>query len=416
MPIAKVTTRAVDTIEPVSSDVFLWDSELAGFGVRVTSGGAKSCIYQYRLGGRGSATRRYTIGRHRSPWTAQTARTKAQRLARQVQKGKDPAAKRRERRRKEVELRFDRYVELFTEGYLKHRWADWERTQNMLVLHAVPGLGTKKLSEIRRADLADIYQRLSNKPSVARALHAALRKMFRWAMSGDDLKHSPVNGVEAPPAPRPRDRYLTSAELSAAWATSFRLHGDYGALFRLLILTGQRRGEVVGLTWSELSREEASWHLPAARSKNRCGHLIPLSAASIAVLDSVAGDDVWPTDGLVLRSSQATPLSAFSKIKIDWEARIAKVLRAARGTGYIAPWRIHDLRGSVATGMQTLQIRTEIIEAVLNHLSGVRGGLVGVYQRYDFQAEKRQAMNAWGEHVLNLARQNNQVTCHAERS
>lgn len=147
MSVGKITTRAVDAIKPGSGDRFLWDNVVAGFGIRVTSGGTKSYIYQYRLGGRGSVTQRYTIGRHRSPWTAQTARARAQRLAKQVGKGKDPVAKRRDRRRKEVELRFDRYVELFCEGYLKHRWKDWERVRTQLRRHAVPTLRTKKLSQ-----------------------------------------------------------------------------------------------------------------------------------------------------------------------------------------------------------------------------------------------------------------------------
>lgn len=219
----KITSRAVDAIGAQRSDVFLWDGQLAGFGVRVTPADSKSYIYQYRMGGRGSACRRYTIGRHRSPWTARTARAKAVRLARQVAKGKDPMVKRLDHRHKEVELRFDSYVELFTNQYLKRRWKDWKRPHAMLIQYAVPALGSRKLSEIRRADLGEIYRRLDNEPSVARAMHATLRKMFRWAMSRDDIKFSPVNGVEAPPPQRARSRYLSDEELRAAWATSFAL-------------------------------------------------------------------------------------------------------------------------------------------------------------------------------------------------
>jgi hypothetical protein len=120
------------------------------------------------MGGRGSVTQRYTIGRDRSPWTARTACHKVEHLARQVEKGKNPVAKRRDRHRKEVELRFARYVEIFTEQYLKRRWKDWQRSRGMPVRHAVPVLGNKKLSEIRRSDLTAIYLRLGNTPSVAR--------------------------------------------------------------------------------------------------------------------------------------------------------------------------------------------------------------------------------------------------------
>lgn len=409
MAMGKVTTQTVDHLVPGRWDIFLWDSELSGFGVRVTAGGAKSYIYQFRMGGRGSTTQRYTIGRHRSPWTARTARAKATRLAKQIAKGKNPALKRRERRRREVELRFATYVEAFTEGYLKRRWKDWQRTRAMLIQHAVPVLGNMKLSEIKRRDLSELYRRLDNKPSVARALHAALRKMFHWALSQDDLKHSPAMGAESPPTVRPRTRFLSAIELSAAWQSSFSLPEAYGQLFRLLILTGQRRGEVVGLQWYELDRASATWVLPQERSKNRREHTIPLSSSVIAEFDSIAGGAIWPREGQILLSRRGTLLSGFSKVKEDWDHRIRQVTAAAssaemEGRFVGTPWRLHDLRRTVATGMQSLAVRTEVIEAVLNHMSGVRAGLVGTYQCYDFQREKREALDRWAEHVEELGR------------
>ena len=162
MPVGNGTTIEVDHLAPQRGNTFLWDTALPGFGVRVTQGGTKSYISQYRLGGRGSISRRFTIGRHRAPWTALSARNKALDLAKQVAKGKDPLERRRERRRKQVELRFDRYVEHFTEEYLKRRWKDWSRIRSMLVHYAVPTIGTKRISDVRRSDLTAIYRRLEN--------------------------------------------------------------------------------------------------------------------------------------------------------------------------------------------------------------------------------------------------------------
>lgn len=138
----------------------------------------------------------------------------------------------------------------------------------MLDNYAIPVIGSTKLSDIKRADLAAIYRRLDNMPSVVRAMHATLRKMFNWAMSRDDLKHSPAKGAEAPAPPKPRTRYLSDAELACAWTKSFRLAGNYGALFRMMMLTRQRRGEAVGLDWSDLSRSRKEWVLPGERTKN----------------------------------------------------------------------------------------------------------------------------------------------------
>lgn len=398
----KLTTRMVDMARPQPKDVFLWDSELAGFGVRVTLGSTKSYIFQYRLGGRGSASRRYTIGRHRSPWTAQTARTKAERLAKQVAKGRDPVAKRRERRRKEAEFRFDAYVDTFTERYLKHRWKDWERIRAMLDNYAIPVIGSTKLSDIKRADLAAIYRRLDNIPSVARAMHATLRKMFNWAMSQDDLKHSPAKGAEAPAPPKPRTRYLSDAELACAWTKSFRLPGNYGALFRMMMLTGQRRGEAVGLDWSELSRSRKEWVLPGERTKNGYMHVVPLSELAIALLDGAVGGATWPSSGLVFPSTYGTPLSGFSKIKLLWDREIVNALRSRREGTAVAPWRLHDLRRTVATGMQARKVPREVVEAVLNHVSALRGTIVGVYQCYEYRDEKRAALRKWGRHIATI--------------
>jgi len=402
MPVGNVTTAEVDHLAPQDGSTFLWDKALPGFGVRVTQGGTKSYIYQYRLGGRGSISRRFTIGRHRAPWTARSARNKALCLAQQVAKGKDPVKKRRERRRKQVGHRFDRYAELFTEEYLKRRWKDWSRIRSMLVHYAVPTIGTKRIWDVRRSDLTAIYRRLENRPSVARAMHATLRKMFKRAMSRDDLKHSPVQGVDAPPPPKPRNRYLSTEELRCALKTSYQLTGHYGPAFRLMILTGQRRGEVIGLDWSELQREGSRWDLPTERSKNGRPHLVPLSKQAIALLDAVACGKDWPSHGSVFLSSYGTRLSAFSKVKEKWDAMIFRRMRSAEESAVLAPWWIHDIRRTVATGMQALQIRTEIIESVLNHLSGTKSGIVGVYQCYPYQEEKRQAMKQWGRHIKKL--------------
>lgn len=109
-----------------------------------------------------------------------------------------------------LELRFDRYVEPFTEEYLRRRWKDWSRIRSMLVHYAVPTIGTRRISDVRRADLTAIYRRLENRPLVARAMHATLRKMFKWAMSRDDLKHSPTQGVDA--APRRRNPEIDTSQ------------------------------------------------------------------------------------------------------------------------------------------------------------------------------------------------------------
>jgi integrase len=394
MPTARITKQSVDQIVAGAREVFLWDDELRGFGVRTTSLGAKSYVLQYRMGGREAPSRRYTIGKHGSPWTPQTARKEAERLSLMIKQGVDPVQAEHERRRQTIDLAFESYVQAFTDLYLKKRWKQWPLGAGILRREAIPILKRKPLPDIRRSDLSLIWDRTQDRPAIARLTHATLRKLFRWAVSRGDLDRSPLDGVEAPPAVPARDRVLTDEELSFLWRGSQELSYLFRSLFRLLLLTGQRREEVAGIDWRELDRSTALWGLPASRSKNNKPNLVPLSGPAIAELDDLAGGKDWPKSGLVFSTTGTTSVSGFSKAK----RRLDEVMAHAAGRD-IEPWRIHDLRRTVATGLQRLGARFEVTEAVLNHVSGSRSGVAGVYQRHDWAHEKRDALDAWGEHL-----------------
>jgi integrase len=165
------------------------------------------------------------------------------------------------------------------------------------------------------------------------------------------------------------------------------------------MLTGQRRDEVASLDWKELDRGRRLWVLPSHRAKNNKPHLVPLGDLTINVLDEVSGNDVWPRTGLVFSTTGRTPVSGFSKAK----RRIDQFLIARLPSGVnLLPWRIHDLRRTTATGLQREGVRFEVTEAVLNHVSGARGGIAGVYQRHDWADEKREALQKWDRHVAAL--------------
>jgi integrase len=175
-------------------------------------------------------------------------------------------------------------------------------------------------------------------------------------------------------------------------------------------LTGQRREEVAGLAWVELDRKERLWRLPKERAKNGVANDVALSEASIAELDAIAGvtslepaDRKWPRRGLVFSTTGKTAVSGFSRAKRRWDAAVVKLAakdqQLAEEEVKIARWTVHDLRRTLATGLQRLGVRFEVTEAVLNHVSGARGGVAGVYQRYGWADEKRAALDAWARHV-----------------
>ena len=179
MPTGKVTKSAVDNLVAGARAEFLWDPELKGFGVKTEPSGAKSYVVQYRLGGRGSKVRRYTIGRHGSPWTPSTARTEAERLLHLVGQGIDVLEARRERSRKAQNLAFAAYVQRFVDRCLKERWgASWKDAESKLKRLAVPVLKDKPLPDITRSDVSAVLDRVRGKTATRRNLYAILRRLL----------------------------------------------------------------------------------------------------------------------------------------------------------------------------------------------------------------------------------------------
>jgi integrase len=202
-----------------------------------------------------------------------------------------------------------------------------------------------------------------------------------------------------------RERVLTDDEIGEIWRAAGTVSVPYGTIIRILVLTGQRRGEVAGMTWGELSDDRSVWTMPGQRTKNGVTHVVPLSAPARDLIRGLLPGDSnqvkrIASDALVLPGAASTPFSGWSKAKAALDRAVAEV----RGAG-LPPWSVHDLRRTVATGLQRLGVRLEVTEAVLNHISGSRAGIAGVYQRHDWAAEKRAALDAWATHVLAVAEQ-----------
>ena len=182
-----------------------------------------------------------------------------------------------------------------------------------------------------------------------------------------------------------RERVLTDHELASVWRGADSI-GLFGSVVRLLVLTGMRREEATQLRWSEVHGDHIE--LSSNRVKNGESHIVSLSAPARKLLDSIPRiadfDFVFTVSGV-------RPISGWSRPKVD--------LDFASG---VSDWRIHDLRRSLATELQKLGFNLQVVECVLGHTSGSRGGIVGVYQRHNFAAEKAAALEAWGAHVMSL--------------
>lgn len=412
MATAKLSKRTVDATSPTTKDVFVWDEEVAGFGLKVTPKGTKVFLYQYRLGGRGSKTKRWTIGKFGAPWTPDAARDEAKRLGKLVDQGIDPMVDLKERRRVESVLGFAAYVETFADGYLKTEWGDsWPQAKRQLEMHAVPHLGDTPLPDIGPDRINPVLDALRKRPALRRNVWAVLSKLFAWAAKRDDIPQSPMVKMDAPPTVKARKRVLSPDELVAAWRASFSLDDPRGALVRLLMITLQRRSEVAALPWTELHRDKALWKLPGERAKNDLDHLVPLSGMAIAEIDAVG----WKRRGLVLPcSTGTTPVSNFSDTKKALDAAMLPILQEIankradeEGEEHhvvaLEPWRLHDLRRTGTTNLQALGFPIEVTERVINHhQGGETAGVRGIYNLYEYLPEKTRALQAWADHLEGL--------------
>ena len=279
--------------------------------------------------------------------------------------------------------------------------------------------GHRPLGDITRAEiigrLDDIVDR--GAPIVANRTLAALRKVFNWAIQRDLVATNPCDRIKPPAAEEARDRVLTNSELRALWIACGAIGGRFGDLFKLLVLTGQRRDEVAGMRWTEIDLAGKTWTIPRERVKTDKVHEVPLSAPALSVLDvlpRIAGS------GYVFTTTGQTPVSGFSKAKDALDARMLAILKEDDERAGLPPWRLHDVRRTVASGMARLGINLPTIEKILNHTSGSFGGIVGVYQRHEFSDEKRKALEAWGRFVTDLiegqAADSNVVALHRERA
>jgi integrase len=373
----KITKQAVERLRPGE---LAWDTTVQGFGARRQKGDA-SYLLRYRFHGR---QRFYYIGRHGSPWTPDTARAEALRLLGRVASGIDPLAERHAKRDRpapaSIGAELERYLGAKRAKLKPRSFAEIERH---LRQHAKP-FAKLPLAEIDRRTIAARLGEIEvASGTVARnRVRSSLSAFFVWAVTEGLIEVNPVAGTAKAEEGGSRDRVLTDKELAEVW----RCAGDdqFGDIVRLLILTGQRREEIGSLRRSEVV--DSVIVLPPERTKNRREHMVPLSALAREIVDRQPrrkGRD------LIFGYGDG-PFSGWSDAKAALQTRLGRKFK---------PYRLHDLRRTVATGMAELGVLPHIIEAVLNHVSGHRAGVAGVYNRARYEGEVRDALEHWARHI-----------------
>jgi len=403
MPRTKLTAAAVDKIKPPpSGQIEYFDQLLPSFGLRVSSKGAKSWFLMTRVEGR---LIRMTLGKARAMPLAK-ARDEARRLMNLAASGQDPRLQKTEAKRKREEQHRSTFrvcTAEFLERYVERRLRPSTMREYKRIL---TGPDTRHwhgrpISSVTKRDVLDVIEKIEGRGSpgaAARAL-AYLGKFFNWCAERDIIEIVPTDRIRASHPPTKRDRVLSEDELTYVIGAIEAEQSVFGPLFMVLLMTGQRRGEVAGMRWGEIKAsdtEDVLWEIPGERTKNKQAHVVPLPLAICNVLETLP-----QTNDFVFTTTGDTPVSGFGKAKARLDERVAE-LRAHDGLEGVPPWTLHDLRRTMVTMMnEQLGITPHVVEAVVNHISGLtKAGVAGVYNRALYLDERRRALKAWSEYLI----------------
>ena len=386
------TLKAIE-MTPDKSDEVIWDADVSGFGLRLRRSTAdrdvivRTWLYDYRFHGR---SRRYLIAGLDEITPAQALAVAMDKRA-QVRLGTDPQAE-REAKRAENQVRerphmFSAVAALYLsarEG--KVRVSSLREFRRYLTGKYFAKLHALDVSAITKRDVALCLNGIPQHVTADRA-RSALNKFYGWAMSQGIADHNPVIGtsVEAPEGYEPRGRVLSMDELATIWKACDA--DEFGRIMRLLILTGARRQEIAAMCWGELSPDLSVWTLPKHRAKNAREHVLELPALAREIIKTIpvrAGRDQ-------MFGNRGDGFGSWDRGKKQLDQRVK-----------LAPWRIHDIRRSAATAMADIGVAPHVIETILNHISGHKAGVAGIYNRSSYEREVRAAMALWSDHVQAL--------------
>ena len=370
------------------TDHIEWDDDLPGFGLRLRGSGdrpRKTWVAQYRAHGR---TRRMKIGAVEK-LSPDEARKTARKILAKVEIGHDPQGEKAARRQQD-----EHTLAAVIAEYLKAKQPVVRRNTYRELVRYLTGshfkpLHAQPLDQITRRDVAFRLTKITaeNGSITAGRARATLSALFAWALGHGLAEINPVVGTLKPQDAVPRSRVLSDPELTSIWHACG--DDDLGRVVKLLICTGARRSEVGGMGWSELELERGTWTIPAARAKNHRSLTLPLPQIALDIVARVPR---------MVGRDQLFGMRA-SRGFTGWAAKAERALRAA---SQVTDWTLHDLRRTVATRMADLGVQPHIIEAVLNHVSGHKGGVARIYNRSSYEREVRAALALWADHVRAL--------------
>jgi integrase len=366
-----LTDLAVRKARPKEKRYDLYDAALRGFGVRVSTSGAKTWFVMRRVNER---MVRYSLGRY-PEYSLPEARAAAAAALKRMTEGEHPHA--------DKAAMFDEVLEEWlVRDQAKNRSVG--NVRNAVAKHVLPAFGGRSIDSIRKADVLRLIDKIvdSGSPVQANRVLAYLRRLFNWCIERDLIADNPAAGIKAPTKEVSRERVLSLGELKDVLVAAQRMGYPWGPLVELLVYTGQRLDEVAQATWDEFDLDNQIWALPGFRTKNGRPHVVHLSDAAMSTISALPQVDgqAW-----LFSTTGRGPVKGFSKAKakLDEESGVTN-------------WTFHDLRRTFATfTTDKLKISPVVIDKVLNHASGAVKGIAAVYQRGEYLDQRKTAMDTW---------------------
>lgn len=399
----KFTDAGIKALKPKAERFIEWAEGVPGFGIRVSPQGRKSWVFMYRHGGR---ARMMTLGAF--PAMGLAAARKAYGDAQeQVELGNDPGTGQVQANKDAREaMTVQALVEEYLERWAKPRKRSWQEDKRILDRDVVPEWGRRRAKEITRRDVLKLLDQIVERgaPIQANRTLAVVRRMYNFAIERDIVEASPCHRVKAPAKENQKDRVLTADEIKAFWHGLDHPEAELRPIMRLLLrfmlVTIQRKGEVAAVRWQDIDREGKVWTLPAVGTKNGQAHRVPLSKLALDILDEAEELTTRPTK----KGGQPRPLPEFvfqsPRAKAPcYVGAISRVVQRNLSRFGAAAFTPHDLRRTGASHMTSMGIPRLTVSKVLNH---VETGVTAIYDRHSYDAEKKQALDAWGARLSEI--------------
>jgi integrase len=374
MPIQKLTDKSIRGLKPQATPADYWDQLLPGFAIRVFPSGIRSFFVGARIGGK---YKRITLKPQFPVLELAAARIQARQIIADAQAGIAPDV----RKKRSEKGTFKSVADAFMTDYAhSHRTRKEMQRKIDVELRAWHDL---QISEISRGDIKELLRLKARDGGIAaNRLLALISKIFSWAVDEEIIEASPAMRLKRPAKEVERERVLSADELKLLWPAFDAMGYPFGPLYKMMLCTGQRRGEVASMKWSQIGAD--GWRLPAANAKTNVGHLVPLSTLAREVLEGVPqiGEHVF-------RAHEDAPLQGWSRAK----RRLDQLVTLSE------PWVVEDTRRTAATHMRSLGVDRVVVDKILNHADG---GIIRVYDRWAADPEKTPALERWANRLREI--------------